>query len=100
MALNQTEQQLLDYVLKNPEERQFWEQKLRMISAAHRDDFVAAAAIDLELRAYLAERARVVADLAGAPVTMSMRNLAEYFLRTWIAPRPKKKPNSVPVERE
>lgn len=91
MALNQTEQQLFDYVQKNPEERLFWEGKARAIAAAHADDLLAAAALDMELRAYVVERARVVKELADMPVGMSMRNLAEYLIRVWTNPRPKKK---------
>ncbi len=91
MALNQTEQRIYDYVRENPEEKHFWEHKVRSVAAAHADDFTAAAALDMELRAYVIERASATKQLADAPVRMSMRGLAEYLIRTWTTPRPKKK---------
>lgn len=91
MALNSGEQQLFDYMQKNPEERRFWEQKVRMIAATHVDDMTAAVALDSELRAYAIERMRVVRELADMPAGMSMRSLAEYLIRVWTPPRPKKK---------
>ena len=94
MALNQTEQRLFDYIQKNLEERHFWEQKVRALAAAHPDDFAAGAAIDAEMRAYVIERVRVVKSLSDMPVGISMKNLAEYLLRVWAPPRPKKKRDS------
>jgi len=94
MALNQTEQRLFDYIQKNFEERHFWEQKVRALAAAHLDDFAAGAALDVEIRAYVIERVRVVKSLSDMPTGISMRNLAEYLLRVWAPPRPKKKRDS------
>jgi hypothetical protein len=91
MALNQTEQRLYDYVQKNPEERHFWEHKVRTVAAAHTDDLMAAAEIDVLLRAYVAERVQVVKQLSDMPAGMSTRGLAEYLIRVWTNPRPKKK---------
>jgi len=94
MALNQTEQRLFDYIQKNLDERHFWEQKVRALAAAHADDFAAGAAIDAEIRAYVVERVRVVKSLSDMPAGVSMRNLAEYLVRVWAPPRPKKERNS------
>jgi hypothetical protein len=91
MALNQTEERLYDYVRKNPEERHFWEHKIRTVAAAHTDDLAAAAEIDMLLRAYAVERVQVVKQLSDMPAGMSMRGLAEYLIRVWTIPRPKKK---------
>ena len=91
MALNQIEQRLFDYMQKNLDERHFWEQKVRALAAAHVDDFAAGAALDAEIRAYASERVRVVESLSDMPAGVSMRNLAEYLLRVWAPPRPKKK---------
>lgn len=95
MALNQTEQRIYDYVRTNPEEKHFWEHKVRTIAAAHADDFTAAAALDLELRAYVMERVGAAKQLADLPVGASMRGLAEYLVRAWTIPRPKKKKEPV-----
>ena len=93
MSLNTVEQQVFDYVQKNPEEKNFWEQKVRAIMAAGGPDgeFAARMALDAELRAYLAERASVTRALAGLPAGVSMRNLAEHWIRMWTPPRPRKK---------
>ena len=100
MALNQIEQRLFEYVRANPEEKHFWEQKVRALAAAHPDDFAAGAALDAEIRAYVAERARVVRSLADLPAGISMRNLAEYLLRVWAPPRAKKRVSPVDFLRE
>jgi len=94
MALNQIEQRLFDYMQKNLDERLFWEQKVRALAAAHVDDFAAGAAIEGEIRAYVVERVRIVKSLSDMPTGISMRNLAEYLLRVWAPPRPKKKKDS------
>ncbi|MDF9826955.1 hypothetical protein M2447_001040 [Ereboglobus sp. PH5-10] len=91
MALNQGEQQLLDYIRANPEEKSYWEQKVRSVAAAQPDDYLTAEALGRELRAYLVERARVVRQLEDVSTGMSMRNLAEYLILIWTEPRPKKK---------
>jgi len=97
MALNQIEQRLFEYIRGNPEERHFWEEKVRALAAAHADDFAAAAALDAEFRGYAVERARVVRSLADMPAGVSMRNLAEYLLRVWAPPRAVRKKSSNPV---
>lgn len=91
MALNQIEQRIYDYVRKNPDERHYWEHKVRSVAAAHGDDFTSAAALDIELRAYVVERVRVARQLADVPTGTSMRSLAEYLIRMWTDPRPRKK---------
>lgn len=92
MSLNRCEQQLFDYVQRNPEERHYWEQKVRGVAASSVDAHGASMFLDGELWRYLEERARVVAEfrdhgLPGAK-RVSLRNLAEYLLRVWVAPRP------------
>jgi hypothetical protein len=54
--------------------------------------------LDVELWSYLAERARVVKEFreyeaaaGGASRRISLRNLAEYVLRIWVAPKPSAK---------
>lgn len=92
MSLNRCEQQLFDYVQRNPEERHYWEQKVRAVAAAQADAYGASLVLDGELWRYLEERARVVVEFRdyGAPGAkrVSLRNLAEYLLRVWVAPKP------------
>lgn len=96
MSLNRSEQMLCDYVLEHPEERGFWQEKVKTVAAAERDDHAAAIRLAEELWRYFEERAAVVSpfkdasDRFGLSAT-SMRNLAEYWLRLWVEPRPKKK---------
>ena len=95
MSLNRTEQQLLDYVQRNPEERHYWQQKVRAAAAANADVHDASLLLDAELRRYLEERAQVIAEFREyqerANRRLSLRNLAEYWLRLWVAPKPKKR---------
>lgn len=94
VSLNRSEQTLCDYVMQHPEERHFWQQKVR--DAAHQaaDDHAAALRLEADLWAYHVERSGVVepfrsnAAREGLART-SMRNLAEYLLRLWTAPRVK-----------
>jgi hypothetical protein len=91
MSLNRCEQQLFDYVQRNPEERHYWEQKVRGVAAAQADTHAASMSLDGELWRYLEERAGVVAQFReyGPPSKrVSLRNLAEYLLRVWVAPKP------------
>ncbi|ATC64924.1 hypothetical protein CMV30_13635 [Nibricoccus aquaticus] len=91
MSLNRCEQQLFDYVQRNPEERHYWEQKVRGLAAAQADAHALSMTLDGELWRYLEERARVVAEFRdhGAPGAkrVSLRNLAEYLLRVWVEPK-------------
>ncbi len=92
MSLNRCEQQLFDYVQSKPDERQFWEHKVRVVSATCVDKYEASLRLDAALWEYLRERASVVPVLraelgkAGAAGRVSMRNLAEYLLRLWGEP--------------
>ncbi len=96
MSLNRSEQMVCDYVEENPEERRFWVDKVTAVAAREADEHQAAATLAEELWRYFEERAGVVAafqeaaNRAGLGPT-SMRNLAEYWLRVWVAPRPNKR---------
>jgi len=96
MSLNRSEQMVFDYLLGNPEERQFWQGKVQKTLAATADEHAAAIRLDAELWRYFEERSAVAApfrDVArreGVHRT-SMRNLAEHLLRLWTAPRPKRR---------
>jgi hypothetical protein len=95
MSLNRFEQQVLDYIQRNPEERHYWEQKVRAVAAAEGDVHTASLVIDAALWEYVQERARVVAEFSeyGPPPgkafakRISLRNLAEYWLRMWVPPK-------------
>jgi hypothetical protein len=92
MSLNRSEQMLNDYVEAHPEEKRYWVEKVQA-AAAGADDADAAAALAHDLWAYFEERSgvaspfREVAQREGLRRT-SMRNLAEYWLRLWVAPKP------------
>lgn len=92
MSLNRCEQQLFDYVQRNPDERHYWEQKVRGLAASPMDAHGVSMVLDGELWRYLEERARVVAEFRDYGVhgakRVSLRNLAEYLLRLWVAPKP------------
>ena len=95
MSLNRSEQRVFDYLQTHAEEGQHWQHKVRTLSAAVSDPHAAAHRLELELWRYLEERSAVVssfqeaARLEGRQRT-SMRNLAEYLLRLWAPPQPKK----------
>lgn len=95
VSLNRSEQRLLDYVEKHPEERHFWVQKVQARTAAS-DDRAAAAALESDLWSYFVERSGVVPTLIehakreGLRRT-SMLNLAEHLLRLWGPIREKKR---------
>ncbi len=98
MSLNRSEQRIFDYLSAQPEERQFWVNKVQKIARDARDDFEAARQIELELWGYYVERAGVVPALREAATReslqrTSMRNLAELLIRLWSTPRPKKRQN-------
>jgi hypothetical protein len=99
MSLNRSEQQICDYVDSHPEELRFWQDKVKSVAAAEPDRHQAAADLAEQLVAYTVERAAVVPalrELQTDPmnVIVSMRNLAEYWLRLWAPPPPKKKNES------
>jgi hypothetical protein len=97
MSLNASEQLVFDYLQTHPEERQFWVAKVQNTSRAALSDIAAVAALEPELWRYFEERSQVaspfreLAQRQGVRRT-SMKNLAEYLLRLWVAPRPRPKP--------
>jgi hypothetical protein len=94
MSLNSCEQKTFDYLRGQPDERRFWQDKVRKAAAAEPAE--AAARLERELWAYFEERSRALpawreaAQREGLKRT-SMRNLAELLLRLWTEPRPKKR---------
>jgi hypothetical protein len=96
MSLNRCEQRIFDYLKGHPEERQFWIGKVQSVCRSL-DDHAAAARLENDLWRYYEERSAVAAPFKEA-VRMeglrrtSMRNLAEYLVRLWTEPRPRKKP--------
>ena len=103
MSLNRSEQLLHDYIQQHREERQFWQNKVRSIVTGTNDGPSAVARLDLELWRYLEERSSVVPVFVAAARSygtkrISMKNLAEYLVRLWTEPRPKKPSSGTPVE--
>ena len=95
MSLNRSEQLLHDYVQQHREERQFWQNKVRVIVTASADIPSAVARLDGELWRYFEERSSVVPVFVSAARScgtkrISMKNLAEYLVRLWTEPRPRK----------
>ena len=97
MSLNRSEQRVFDYLQSHAEERQFWQDKVRVAAKNVENDHVAAVRLEAELWRYYVERSAVaapfkeVARVEGLART-SMKNLGELLLRLWVEPRPKKKP--------
>ncbi len=84
---------MYDYLLKHADEGQHWREKVRATLARHAGDpHAAAVTLEAELWNYYRERSQVAAPFRdrvrqeGLQRT-SMRNLAEYLLRLWTAPR-------------
>ena len=95
VSLNRREQQLFEYIGANRDERQFWEYKVRGFDAKLSDRSEAAHLIERELWRYYVERSAVVPQFKQLVereglCRVSMRNLAEYLLRVWGAPRAKR----------
>lgn len=87
---------IFDYWETNPDERQFWRDKVQAVVRASSDDHAAAFHLEADLWAYFVERSEVVKsfrEVAGREglARTSMRNLAEYLIRLWTEPRPKPK---------
>jgi hypothetical protein len=98
VSLNRSEQILYDYMQSKHEERQFWFGKVQSIAGASLEIPDAVARIDSELWRYYLERSEVVpvfksAVKAWGTKRTSMKNLAEYLVRLWTEPRPKKSKN-------
>lgn len=95
MSLNAAEQMVFDYVQSHPEERHFWVGKVQSTLRQSDDEALAASRLATDLWHYFEERSAVaspfreMAERQGVQRT-SMRNLAEYMLRLWTEPRPKK----------
>jgi hypothetical protein len=86
---------LYDYVQGTSDERHYWQNKVHTIVAHASEIPDAVARIDSELWRYFLERSEVVpvfmvyARAYGLKRT-SMKNLAEYLVRLWTEPRPRK----------
>ena len=96
MSLNRSEQLVFDYLQTQPEERQHWREKVLATARQEADPHAAAASLERELWRYHQERSQVAAAFQsqaplGAAQRLSMRNLAEYLLRLWAPPRPKRR---------
>ncbi len=94
MGLNRVEQMIFDYVQTHRDERQFWQAKVQSIQQKYPDAHAFAHRLELEIWAYFRERAAVSGELRessprDAPVRVSVRGLAEYWIRLWTTPRPK-----------
>jgi len=94
MSLNRTEQLLFDYVQKNPDERHHWQEKVRTLAKIEPSGSIVTV-LEGELWRYYEERSRVAApflEIARREGTrrISLRNLAEYLLRVWLPPPPKR----------
>jgi len=94
MSLNRSEQMFSDYVGAHPEEKRFWEEKVRVVAAGAADGHAAAAELERELWRYFVERGQVVPSFREAAAhhgsqRVSLRNLAELWLRLWAPARRK-----------
>lgn len=98
MSLNRSEQTVYDYLQAQPDERRFWREKVESLARREPDEHAAAAALSRDLWDYFEERSAVaspfkeIAAREGVHRT-SMRNLAEFLLRLWVEPRPKRRKN-------
>jgi hypothetical protein len=94
VSLNRFEQTLYDYVKGHPDERQYWQDKVRAILADSIDIPAGVARVDAELWRYYEERHSVVPDFGGKDRVSglrrtSMKNLSELLIRLWTDPKPK-----------
>lgn len=96
MSLNRFESALQFYIENHPEERRYWQDKVRSATAATGGHPRAAApGLERDLQAYLQERSRHVPDLQSLAIgnasRVSLLNLAELMVRLWVPlPRPTK----------
>ena len=102
MSLNRSEQILHDYVLGHKDERQHMQDKVRAIVAASAQIHEAVARIDSELWHYYEERSAVAPVFVAAARAYglkrtSMKNLAEYLIRLWTDPKPRKPAGTEPA---
>jgi hypothetical protein len=95
MSLNRSEQRVYDYLQTHADERHHWQDKVQKAMATSADEHAAALQLAGELWRYQVERSEVVpvfreaAQREGLQRT-SMKNLAEFLIRLWTAPRPRK----------
>jgi hypothetical protein len=92
VSLNRYEQTLYDYVKSHPDERQYWQDKVRALLVESGDPSRGISRLDAELWRYFQERSAVSAAFGvaerGAPSgRISMKNLAELLVRLWTEPR-------------
>ncbi len=85
---------MFDYVEKHPEERQYWLYKVRGLADLCATAHDAATRLEGQLWMYYIERAGVIPAFkefrkAQCGARTSMKNLAEYLLRSWTTPKPK-----------
>lgn len=95
MSLNRSEQILYDYLLRHADERQHLQNKVRAIVAQCQEAASAVSRIDSELWRYFEERSAVAPVFVAAArdyglKRTSMKNLAEFLVRLWTEPRPRK----------
>jgi hypothetical protein len=88
MGLNRSEELILEYVQKNPDERHHWIGKVQTLSKSMRDKHDLASALEAELRRYYEERTQSVKTLKllverNGITRATMRNLAEYLVQIW-----------------
>ena len=96
MSLNRCEQRVFDYLQRHPDERHYWQTKFHRLSKEAVDERIAVEQVEPELWRYYVERSAVVPLFKDAAAReglsrTSMKNLAEYLMRVWTEPRPKKK---------
>ncbi|MBE7539872.1 MAG: hypothetical protein HS122_15865 [Opitutaceae bacterium] len=94
MGLNRAEQTLSDYVLTHVDERQYWQEKVREVCRNFSDEHEAARRLEAAIKVYFRERASVVRELGEVAAregltAVSLRTLAEYWIRVWTVPRKK-----------
>lgn len=100
MSLNRYEQSLHRYLETHPDELRHW--KGRVLEVAKRSAGVGenARILERELWDYFAERSSQVRELGelhhGGIRRVSLQNLAEYLLRIWAPPTPKRPPDTAP----
>jgi len=95
MSLNRSEQILHDYLQGHRDERQYWLAKVQSIVRETPETPDAVARLDSELWRYFLERSEVAPSFIAAAKTSglgrtSMKNLAEYLIRLWTEPRPRR----------
>jgi hypothetical protein len=95
MSLNRSEQILQDYLQGHRDERQYWFAKVQTIMRESPETTEAVARLESELWRYFLERSEVAPPFIAAAQAYgrrrtSMKNLAEYLVRLWTEPRPRK----------